>query len=87
MEDLAAQEARIEREIAELQQFLTPRPTRTMTEGTSSAHSTPDDETQPRDLSGDLDQEDVSQASAPAPATVTGGITLTPEQFQQLLAL
>ena len=54
-----------------------------MTEGASPDPST---QTQPRDLSGDLDQEDVSQASATASATAPVGITLTQEQFQQLLA-
>ena len=94
MEDIEAQEAELDRELAALQEFLnTPGPG-TMTVGSSPAPSTPSEEALPRDLVGDLDQEAVQdqeeedQATAPAPAPTLaspGGITLTPEQFQQLL--
>ena len=84
MEELDAKEEEIAREIEALQEFLyTPRVPRTMTQGATPESSAPSEATQPRDLATELEEE--AQAAAPAPANA-GGIHLTEEQFQQLLA-
>ena len=84
MEEFDAQEELLSREIEALQEFLhTPGFPRAMTQGNTPESSASSEATLPRDLATELEEE--AQATAPAPINA-GGITLTPEQFQQLLA-